>query len=203
MKEIEDLISENLKNQFRCRAAGSDAGEFIAITESVPANGAIEADLKLLVDCLKEHSKEFHDFYSEYDGIVFHQDLISGEAGLEIHPVKNWGNVTLMMKEWYDLVDEDELEEAGVDWLESAIAFAEAPSSGNYFVIALEGEKAGKILFADHDGLESDVYANSFFEFLKKYLDAPAKEMYNMGCTTRYSDGKTNIQWIPEESYSP
>ncbi len=203
MEEIRTLISKNLSNQFRCKAAGSDNGEFITSTETVVEKGADIAALGALRAQLREFSEEFSEFFSEHNGITFHRDTLSDAAGLQIHPIEDWNEITSLMREWYEFIDEEELDEAGIDWLESGIAFAEVPHSGNYFVLALEGKNAGKILYSDHDGLEYEPYADTFFAFLKKYLAAPEKEMYRLGCYTRYSDGKTNIQWIPEEPYSP
>ncbi len=203
MKEIKELISENMANQFCCKPAGTDRGEFFARTETVLGEGASASDLDLIHKRLKMFSKEFSELYCEFNGAEFHRDTNSDAAGLWVHPIEDWDEVTSMMKDWYEIIDEDELEEIGVDWLETGIAFAEVPHSGNYFVLALEGSNAGKILYSDHDGLESEPYADTLFQFLKKYLEAPEKEMYRLGCHTRYSDGKTDIQWIPEEQNSP
>jgi hypothetical protein len=41
--------------------------------------------------------------------------------------------------------------------------------------------------------------AESFEEFLDSILADPADFLNHLGCYTRYSDGKTDIQWIPKE----
>jgi hypothetical protein len=131
---------------------------------------------------------------------MFHEESETGTAFLAVHPFDAWEKLTADMAEWYDMVDEDELEETEIDWLEDGVSFAEVPSSGNYFVLARSGVHKGKVLYADHDGLEAEVYAESFNEFLIKFLSSPAEQIEHLGCYTRYSDGKTNRQWIPVES---
>ena len=85
------------------------------------------------------------------------------------------------------------------EWIMQGIAVGEIPQSGNYFVIQPNGEDAGKVFYANHDGFEPESIADSFEEFLGSIINDPANFLYRMGCYTRYSDGKTDIQWIPKE----
>jgi hypothetical protein len=41
--------------------------------------------------------------------------------------------------------------------------------------------------------------ARSFAALLDRIADDPAKFLREVGCYTRYSDGKTDTQWIPNE----
>ena len=46
---------------------------------------------------------------------------------------------------------------------------------------------------------EPEPIAGSFEEFLDSIVANPADFLYRRGCYTRYSDGKTDIQWIPKQ----
>jgi len=120
-------------------------------------------------------------------------------SAVEIYSIEWWDRFTNDMKQWYEDAIEfgDEELKDRLDWLDNCIAFAEPSDSANYFVIALQGKHAGKIIYIDHDGAEVVVYADTFNGFLEKYLTDPIKEMDFFGCYVRYDDGETDIQWIP------
>ena len=88
------------------------------------------------------------------------------------------------------------------DHIVTGIAFATVPQSGNYFVLPIEGPSAGKIFYANHDGWYESAFADDFDGFLAHVVQDPVKLLAEeVGCYTRYSDGKTDTQWIPEEYY--
>ena len=63
----------------------------------------------------------------------------------------------------------------------------------------VEGPTAGKIFYADHDGWYESAFANDFQKFLAHVTRKPVNLLNEeLGCYTRYSDGKTDAQWIPE-----
>jgi len=197
VEELESLIENNLGVKFRCEPAGAIKGEFVANTTSILSAGSDEEQLHMLNEALGVEASNFIEFFKKYNGAVFFQDNLSDTSALKIHPISEWNTITEEAKEWYEMLDEEELEEAGIDWLESCVAFAEVPHSGNYFVVALDGVSKGKIIYSDHDGLESEVYANSIVEFLSRFLSNPVEEMEHLGCFTRYDDGESELQWIP------
>ena len=199
MINLDELISKNEEVTFKCKPAGGAKGEYFAKTKSRLEDPADYEALELIKSNLGGFSQEFIDFFKKQNGARFHEESTAGASSLAIHPVQGWDELTSEMSEWFEMVDEDELEEAEVDWLDECVSFAEIPESGNYFVIALAGVNQGKIIYSDHDGLETEIYANSFNEFLNKFLSSPVEQIDILGCYTRYSDGKTDIQWIPEE----
>ena len=83
-------------------------------------------------------------------------------------------------------------------WLKEGIAFGEIPHSANFFVVA-ESERAGKIYYADHDDFRESPIAGDLDELLDRIRNDPADFLYQCGCYTRYSDGKTDTKWIPKE----
>ncbi|MCX7546033.1 SMI1/KNR4 family protein [Marinicella gelatinilytica] len=197
MKEVEKLIHDNIEVPFLCEVAGEDSGELIVNTKTEILEPASSSTINAMEDKLGKFSVEFTTFYKKFGGISFHEQPEAFAASLYIHPYEKWEKLYGELMDWFDLIDEDELENSGIDWINNCVVFAEIPSSGNYFVMPLTGSNAGKIIYQDHDGLESNVYAESFFEFLTKFLSAPVAEIEYFGCYTRYSDGKTDKQWIP------
>ena len=55
------------------------------------------------------------------------------------------------------------------------------------------------IYYCDHDDFNTEPIAESFEGFLSMIVDDPPGFMLQRGCYTRYSDGKTDTQWIPKE----
>lgn len=190
MDELENLILDNMTVVFNCRAAE----EYLVVaTKSIILAPVSEEDIGRIQARLGRFSAEFVDFYKKYGGISFHEQAESGVASLCVHPIDNWALLYAEMSDWFD----DELVGGSIDWLDSCVVFAEVPRSGNYFLIPLAGVDQGKIIYQDHDGLESEVYANSFAEFLCKFLRSPVEQMDRLGCHTRYSDNQTDKQWMP------
>lgn len=73
------------------------------------------------------------------------------------------------------------------------VAFGEICFSGNYFVI-----NKGSVFYSNHDGGDDRPFAASFSQFLDRIAEEPAKFLFDAGCYTRYSDGVSRNQWIPE-----
>ena len=85
------------------------------------------------------------------------------------------------------------------DWFHRGVVFGEIPHSANYLVLQPDGNQAGKVFYADHDDFKTEAMAPSFEDLLTMIVDDPPGFLYQCGCFTRYSDGKTTIQWIPKE----
>jgi hypothetical protein len=85
------------------------------------------------------------------------------------------------------------------DWFHRGVVFGEIPRSANYFVIQPSGDGAGQVFYCDHDDLRTEPIAESFEDLLRMIVKEPPGFLYQCGCFTRYSDGKTDIQWIPKE----
>jgi hypothetical protein len=67
----------------------------------------------------------------------------------------------------------------------------------------VDGPSAGKIFYADHDGWYESAFADDFDRFLAHVSHEPARLLAEeVGCYTRYADGKTDAQWIPEEYFA-
>jgi hypothetical protein len=148
---------------------------------------------------LGEAGAPFQQLYGLHNGMVLYRDSQSNAAGVTFFPIEEWPARSQAMR--------DELTAMGWEedqmplWLKEGIAFGEIPHSANFFVVGV-GEDAGKIFYADHDDFMEDPIAEDFEELLDMIRSDPADFLYQRGCYTRYSDGKTDTQWIPKEYVS-
>lgn len=147
--------------------------------------------------------EDFIEFYSQHNGAVLYRDSIKNHAGFHatgiyLAPVSEWPLLGSYAQEWIDSLDAAERQELVPEWTEDAIVFGEAPNSGNYFILAMSGEKRGRIFYFDHDGFEFEEYAENLPQFFSKVTYRPAEQLHSLGCYVRYTDGVSDTQWIPE-----
>jgi hypothetical protein len=192
---------------FRCYACGdrSEKLDLVARVNNRLGSPADKAALSAVEELLGSKVTAVKLFYAKHDGVLMYEDTLmkrwsGGEyraTGIAFFPVGQWKKKSSEMRK--SLSDMGWSEEDFTDWLRMGIAFCEIPQSANYFVIQPTGKHAGKIYYADHDDFNPDPIAESYEAFLDSILANPADFLYRHGCYTRYSDGKTDIQWIPKE----
>jgi hypothetical protein len=189
MQDFIDFL--NLKNtSFKCFKSG-DNNENLDFSVNVfneVHEGAGHEDLALLQQLILEKGEEVFEFYKQFNGVKLfcNKDI----AGVELFKVTELVGENEAWKEWFSERDENEL----YDFEKYGIAFGTVPRSGNYFVLY-----EGRVYYSDHDDVNESPLAESFSDFLLQIVKNPAEFLYTMGCYTRYSDGKSDSQWIPKE----
>lgn len=186
---------------FRCFAAGDKTNaRFLARVRHIlnpPASSALIAKIR---QSLGVHAGPIVELFQHHDGFVLYHDEKSDAAGIELLSVARWDEATDDMRNWFEELADDP--ESDPDHIVTGIAIATVPQSGNYFVMPIEGPSAGKIFYADHDGWYETSFADDFGGFLARVTSDPVRLLAeDVGCYTRYSDGKTDLQWIPEEYF--
>ncbi len=147
---------------------------------------------------LGNHAGPLAAFYERHDGFVLYKDTLSSAAGIELFSVDQWLAATEDMRSCFKHLADDP--DNDPDHIVKGIAIGTVPESGNYFVLPIDGPNAGKIFYADHDGWYESAFADDFDAFLKHVTEEPVRLLAEqVGCYTRYSDGETDLQWIPEE----
>ena len=187
---------------FRCFAAPKRTGpRFLARVQHILNPPATAESIAQIRQSLGEHAAQVAAFYQQHDGFVLYRDTLSEAAGIELLPVEQWQTATEDMRSWFEhLADEPE---SDPDHIVTGIAIATVPHSGNYFVMPVDGPTAGKIFYADHDGWYESAFADDFDRFLAHVTRDPVRLLAEeVGCYTRYADGKTDAQWIPEEYFA-
>jgi hypothetical protein len=125
--------------------------------------------------------------YTEFNGAVLHTN---GETSrLVVAPIAELEEFNTDWRDWFEHLDPGEL----YDFQRSGIAFAAVAASGNYFVMY-----QGRVYYSDHDGGDDAIWGAHLEEFFERALSKPARFLYEAGCHTRYSDGETERQFIPE-----
>ena len=186
---------------FRCYACG-DRKENLNLTAKIsnklnpPASAEALAEIESLLGGAGE---PFQQLYGDHNGMVLYCDSRSRDAGVRFFPVEEWPARSEEMLG--QLVAMGWKKREMPAWLKKGIAFGEIPQSANYFVVAV-GKDAGKIYYADHDDFRESPIAENLGELLDMIRTDPAAFLYERGCYTRYSDGKTGTQWIPKEYVS-
>ena len=193
---------------FRCSKAGSGERRpsLVVRVSNLRNEPADEKGLTELRARLGPAAGSFARLYDVNDGLILYAqtEVRQGRydppypAGLRFFPVRDWDRRSEMARNWLGaLLFEDEEAE---DWMKLGLAFAEICHSGNYFLVQPSGPQAGKIYFQWHESLwdwEAPI-AEGLDAFLELILADPAGFLDRMGCCTRYADGRSEDQWIPE-----
>lgn len=177
--------------KFRCYECGDEL-ETLKLDvnlENKLNSSANDLEIQKLKDLVPDNN-EIIEFYNQHNGIKLYCN--KEISGIQIYPVSELENLNEEWKEGFSYLDDEEL----YDFQKGGFAFGEISHSGNYFVLY-----QNKVYYADHDDFDEEPIANSFFEFLEKTIHNPADFLYELGCYTRYSDGKSGKQWIPKEYF--
>jgi SMI1 / KNR4 family (SUKH-1) len=184
---------------FHCYAAGDKSeklGLLVRVNNQI--GPAVSAEVVAAVaDLCGTASPVLTPFLERHDGVLLYCDSKSDAAGIEFFKATEWRSRTQEMR--------DSMAEMGFevddmpDWFHHGVVFGEIPHSANYFVIQPDGDEAGQIFYCDHDDFRTEPMAASFEEFLAMIVSDPPGFLYQCGCFTRYSDGKSKTQWIPKK----
>lgn len=200
--KIVERLAKASNPGFRCVRAGGDTSgkKFLALVRHVLNPPASSESIDRVHQRLGAHADEVAALYKLHDGFLLYCDTQSEAVGIELLPVAQWEAATDDMRECFAyLVGNPENDP---DHIVSGIAFATVPCSENYFVMPQDGPNAGKVFYADHDGWYEGAFADGFGSFLIRVTQDPVKLLTDdVGCYTRYSDGETDAQWIPEEYF--
>ena len=176
--------------KFKCYLC-TDKSETLSLTVDISNelnSGATESEITLLTKLISNDNQEIITFYKAHNGIKLYCN--KGTFGLEFYSINGFEKMNEEWKEGLSDYEDDEL----YDFQKRGVAFGEISYSGNYFIFF-----EGKVYYDDHDGGDDTPIGETFYNFLSKITANPADFLYELGCYTRYSDGKTKGQYIPKE----
>jgi hypothetical protein len=179
---------------FRCEDK-KEKLELVVRLRHVIEEPATANDLSELRQKLGEEFPEALEFYSQHNGMMTYLHEPSEACGLIFYRIDQMDEMSEAVRERFDYLQDDPTLKQYL----TGVAFGEIHASGNYFVFVTEGPHAGSIYYSDHDDVQGKPFAPSFPAFLKRIVKDPAQFLYDVGCYTRYSDGKTKSQWIPKK----
>ena len=181
----------DLKNQkFKCYLC-TDESETLNLTVNITNklnSGGKENEIEFLKNLMTKESEEIFEFYKVHNGIELYCN--KDTSGIQFYSISDLKDLNEEWKEGFSDYEEDELYE----FQKQGVAFGEICHSGNYFILF-----EGKVYYDDHDGGDDTVIGETFNNFLSKIANDPADFLYELGCYTRYSDEKTDGQYIPKE----
>jgi hypothetical protein len=182
---------------FLCSRCGDPDGTptFIAEVEHRVGESASVADLELLRQTLGPGCGQAFEFYSQHDGITLYCDKRSHAAGIRFFPIGDWPRVTAEVR--------DDFRATGLDGMYGSLlegtVIGEVCNSGNFFLYQTSWRRRGRIYYLMHDPMyEKPPGFRSLAGLLADIMADPAVFLNAMGCYTRFSDGETDMQWIPE-----
>jgi hypothetical protein len=181
---------------FDCRDRKKEL-TLLAQVKNTPSPPASAESMTVLEALLGTQFDDVQEFYERHDGLVLYEDTRSDTTGLAFFPITVWRDLSGRMRDQFTAMGFEESHDP--DGLLRGVAFGVVCHSSNYFTFQTEGPHAGTVFYIDHDDWQDRPIAKSFTEFLELILRDPADFLLNVGCYTRYSDGKTDTQWVPKE----
>lgn len=189
----------NRKNQrFICSPAGGETEEHKLFTAHIVHEVTpplTEVQLKQLEEHIGYHNQLF-ELFKKYGSVRLYCDTLSDESAYYLATPNEWTGLYDDFHMWVESLKDDERKELLPKWLDSALVIGEAPSSGNFYLLPLKGNEKGKIFEFDHDGFEFVEVGKDLFSFIDKICTVTDDLINNILSHTRYSDGKTKIQWL-------
>jgi hypothetical protein len=172
--------------RFRCRDVSKEHHLTVNLSSSA-GKPATPRELDALRAIAGAQYALLEPLYRHFNGLALHGHRDT--FGLVVAPIEQLAEFA---SDWKDsfYVDEPDL----YPFQRRGIAFATIANSGNYFAA-----HDGKIYYDDHDGGDDTVWGNDLESFFERAVREPAKFLYDAGCYTRYFDGKTDRQFLPEE----
>jgi len=195
------ILLNRRRQRFVCTPAGVDTdnkNDFTAlITHKVTP--PIEASrLKQLEKEIGCHDQLF-ELLSTYGSIRLYCDTLSEDSAFYVAHPDEWQELQEDFSIWLDDLDDDEEEDLLPDWIDNVIVIGEIPSSGSYYLLPTVGAEKGKVYEFEHDGFEFIKVGEDIFSFVDKICTVTDDLIGNILSHTRYSDGKTDIQWLAQK----
>jgi len=185
MRIIKEHLS--LKNpRFRCRDT-AEHYELIVPLSHAAGSPAKRTELDELRRVAGSEAEWLLPFYSEFNGIIFHRH--GDTAGLIVASIDKLETLNNEWREWFQDMEPEDL----YDFQREGLAFASIAASANFFVV-----HEGTVYYSDHDGGDDRVWGENLELFFERALSDPARFLSDAGCYTRYFDGSTDRQFIPE-----
>jgi hypothetical protein len=135
------------------------------------------------------------EFYGHFGSVLLYHHEASDDAARFIAPVAQWPALRAGLEDLTIGLDEDEAEELLPGWLDSALVVGETPASGNYILVATEGEPAGRVFEFDHDGFEFTECAPDLFGYVAGLLRPDGAMLADIASHMRFVEGDPGVQW--------
>lgn len=134
-------------------------------------------------------------FYATVGGVLLYHDAHSGDAARYIAPPAEWAVLREAFKGWTEQLSDEERDDILPDWIEHCLVIGETPHSGNYILMATEGDCAGRVFEFDHDGFEFTEKGADLVAYVRGLLHPDSATLTDMASHMRFIDKRTGTQW--------
>jgi len=139
------------------------------------------------------------DFFKSYGNLELFQDPISGDTAYYVASPENWKTLKSRFDPWIQGI---ELEEADFlpSWIKNCCVVGERPGTGNYFLLATDGECVGSIFEFEHDGFYFNQISEDFPSFIEYLVNINEDQLSVIASYLRFVDSSSpNNQWYISE----
>ncbi|PJI97034.1 hypothetical protein CLU85_1796 [Acidovorax sp. 69] len=134
-------------------------------------------------------------FYATFGGVLLYRDANSGDAARYIAPPTEWAVLQEAFEGWNEHLSDEERADILPDWVDHCLVIGETPHSGNYILMATQGECAGHVFEFDHDGYEFIERAHDLVEYVQGLLQPDSPTLTDIASHMRFIDKHTGTQW--------
>ena len=134
-------------------------------------------------------------FYATFGALMLYHDAQSGEAARYIAPTAEWASLHDGFAGWtQDLSDEERANTLPL-WVEHCVVIGEVPRTGNYIVVATDGESAGQVFEFDNGGLTFTPKSRDIVAYVEQLLTPDAAALTEIASHMRFTDRNYGTQW--------
>ena len=151
-----------------------------------------------ILDDRLDDSDQLKGFIKNISSVRLYCDVNSDACAFYIAHPEEWADLQSELDDWFDDLTDQERNECIPSWYNNSFVFAEIPNSSTYFLYRIDEVEKGKIYEFTGDGTRFEEVSVNFDTFLD-YLCRMSDELISdIQCYTRFCDGVSDIQWLPE-----
>lgn len=134
-------------------------------------------------------------FYATFGGVLLYHDADSGDAARHIAPPSEWADLQESFSGWTENLSDEERDELLPDWIDHCLVIGETPRSGNYILMATDGDGAGRVFEFDHDGFEFTEKGDDLVDYVQRLLDLDTAALTDIASHMRFAYESFTVQW--------
>lgn len=134
-------------------------------------------------------------FYATLGSVLLYHHADTGSAARYIAPPSEWADLQDYFEGWTEQLSDEEREEILPDWIDHCLVIGETPRSGNYILMATDGDCAGRVFEFDHDGYEFTERARNLVEYVQVLLRPDSVILTDIASHMRFIDEHSAAQW--------
>ncbi|MBX9833124.1 MAG: hypothetical protein K2X78_08785 [Burkholderiaceae bacterium] len=134
-------------------------------------------------------------FYATFGALMLYHDAQSGEAARYIAPPAEWASLHDGFAGWTQDLSDEERANTLPPWVEHCVVVGEVPRTGNYIVLATDGERAGQVFEFDNDGFAFTPKGKDIVAYVEQLLTPDAAALTEIASHMRFTDRNYGTQW--------